>query len=653
MTTTIPELPRIDATADADTAYTLPWFADRFEGVLDDKTDEDWIAITLSAGETVTLTLTGHGPTPSADTILTLYDADGERLARNDDIDQPAGNLNSQLTVTPESDGVYYISAAAYTNNPAQDNAGGYVVTVSERRGEGGIESYRDSDTGVDATLADNADTLALAGSPHDDTLTGNAAANWLFGHGGDDTLSGGAGDDRLYAGPGFTTLNGGPGADWLVGRAEPNPRYEDRFEWAAYATSPEAVTVNLRDGTATGGDADGDLLHGIDGLIGSAHDDTLTGNRLGNELYGGAGDDVLAGGGLSPGYWDYLEGGPGADTLTGSAPTDGSATTFAAYRESPEGVTVDLHDSTAMGGDAAGDTFESIQSLLGSRHDDTLAGDNHTNVLVGGDGQDALDGREGDDVLHGDHLKGHSRGGNDTLNGGPGHDWLAGGPGGDALSGGAGQDTADYRASGAGITVRLHNATAAGGDATGDTFAVLLTIEYADADGNTQTERVPDIEHLHGSDHHDTLAGDSRDNTLAGHAGDDTLYGGPGGGDDTLHGGAGDDRLYGGRGEDTLSGGRGNDTLHGGPDHDTLYGGAGDDTFVFAPGHGEDALPDFGHGADRIDLSAFDGIDSLEDLSIAQTDRGAVIDLSDHGGDTLTLAGVLSDALTGDDFIF
>ena len=652
MTTTIPELPRIDAADDATTVYALPYFADRFEGVLDEKTDEDWIEITLTAGETVTITLTGHGATPSADTILTLYNAEGERLARNDDIDSDAGNYHSQLTVTPESDGIYYISAAAYTNNPAQNNAGGYVVTVSERRGEGGIESYRESDTGVEATLAADAGTLALAGSPHDDTLTGNDKANWLFGHGGDDTLSGGAGDDRLYAGPGFTTLAGGPGADWLVGHAETRPRYEDRYEWASYATSPEAVTVNLRDGTGAGGDAEGDTLHGIDGLIGSAHDDTLTGNRLGNELYGGAGDDTLHGGGLVPGYWDYLEGGPGADTLIGSSP-NGNTTTFAAYRTSPEAVTVDLHDGTALGGDATGDTFESIQSLLGSRHDDTLAGDDANNVLVGGDGRDRLDGRDGDDMLHGDHIKGHSNGDNDTLDGGPGHDWLAGGPGADSLSGGAGEDTADYREAGAGVVVRLHNASARGGDAEGDTFAALLTIEYTDADGATHTEQVPDIEHLHGSNHNDTLAGDSRDNTLAGHGGDDTLYGGPGGGDDTLHGGAGDDRLYGGRGDDTLSGNTGNDTLHGGPGDDTLYGGAGDDTFVFAPGHGEDALPDFGHGDDRIDLSAFDGIDSLDDLSIAQTDRGAVIDLSDHGGDTLTLAGVLPDALTGDDFIF
>ena len=70
--TTITEIPRIDAAPDATTVYRLPHFSARFEGTLDDRTDEDWIQLDLSAGETVTLTLTGHGETPSADTILTL-----------------------------------------------------------------------------------------------------------------------------------------------------------------------------------------------------------------------------------------------------------------------------------------------------------------------------------------------------------------------------------------------------------------------------------------------------------------------------------------------------------------------------------------------------------------------------------------------------
>ena len=179
------------------------------------------------------------------------------------------------------------------------------------------------------------------------------------------------------------------------------------------------------------------------------------------------------------------------------------------------------------------------------------------------------------------------------------------------------------------------------------------MTVEYPDANGDIQSEQVPDIEHLHGSDHDDTLAGDSRANTLAGRGGDDTLYGGPGGGDDTLYGGDGQDRLYGGKGDDALFGNAGDDALHGGPDDDSLYGGPGDDTFVFAPGHGEDRIRDFGHGADRIDLSAFEDIDSLADLSLSQDEIGVTIDLSAHGGGAVTLEGYQPGDLSDGDFIF
>ena len=650
---TIKEIPALDAAADAGTVYFMPYFADRLEGALADRNDEDWIAIELTAGETYDITLVGHGENPSADTILTLYNSAGARLDYNDDIDLSAGNRYSMLSFTPDRDGTYYISATAYKLNPAQDNSGGYALTVAARRGEGLIESYQDAETGVDATLAADAGAWALAGSAHDDTLTGNDEANWLFGHGGqNNTLRGADGDDWLYAGTGFNTLEGGGGADVLVGYTDPNPDYDARFEWAAYTASPAGVTVHLHDGTAQGGDAAGDTLHGIDGLIGSAHADALTGNRLGNELWGGSGADTLDGGGLSPGHWDYLEGGPGADRLIGSARVDASNTTFAGYQRSPAGVTVHLHDGTAQGGDAAGDTFVAINSLMGSAHADSLAGDDGANVLTGGDGPDRLAGRGGGDVLHGDYLSG-TRGGNDVLDGGPGDDWLRGGPGADTLIGGAGRDTASYQSSQAGVVVRLHTATARGGDAEGDSFGQLLAVQYQDAAGNTQTEQVPDIDALHGSDHNDILAGDSRANTLLGQAGNDRLYGGPGGGDDTLYGGPGDDALYGGRGDDLLTGEAGADTLYGGAGNDALYGGAGYDTFVFKPGHGDDAIRDFERGTDRIDLSAFTEIETLADLTLAQTERGLVIDLSAYGGVTITLEGYHTDMLTEADFIF
>ena len=101
----------------------------------------------------------------------------------------------------------------------------------------------------------------------------------------GDDTLDGGAGDDLLVGGPGADTLMGGAGINDTI----------------SYADSMAGVTINLADGTATGGDADGDTLvdmggDAIENVIGSGHDDALTGSKVANSLWGMGGNDELDG---------------------------------------------------------------------------------------------------------------------------------------------------------------------------------------------------------------------------------------------------------------------------------------------------------------------------------------------------------------------
>ena len=220
--------------------------------------------------------------------------------------------------------------------------------------------------------------------------------------------------------------------------------------------------------------------------------------------------------------------------------------------------------------------------------------------------GNDDLYGDKGKDKLYGGA-------GDDELDGGDGDDELEGGYGADVLTGGEDDDTASFAGSMMGVNVRLHSRQIKGGDAEGDTWGDLATVEYTlpDEDGEMQdfTETVPDIVNLTGSELADLLAGDSRDNTIKGLGGDDKIYGGPGGGDDTLEGGGGADMVFGGWGSDTLHGGAGNDMLHGGKESDTT----GVDTYYGGP------------GSDMIYANRDDSINGWLDDGTPEVDPGAV----------------------------
>ncbi|MBS0423307.1 MAG: putative Ig domain-containing protein [Proteobacteria bacterium] len=68
-------------------------------------------------------------------------------------------------------------------------------------------------------------------------------------------------------------------------------------IDTATYAFSPSAVTVSLANRAAQNTGHGIDTLSGIENLIGSAANDTLTGDRLANVLDGGLGADRLIGG--------------------------------------------------------------------------------------------------------------------------------------------------------------------------------------------------------------------------------------------------------------------------------------------------------------------------------------------------------------------
>lgn len=126
---------------------------------------------------------------------------------------------------------------------------------------------------------------------------------------------------------------------------------------------------------------------------LGFGGDDLAVGNFYNDLMLGGDGDDSL------DGFYgnDTLDGGAGADLLLGEGGQDS-----AQYAGSPAGVIVDLQTPAANTGEAAGDTFFSIENLIGSSHNDALRGDAAGNALYGQDGVDILMGRAGADWLFG-----------------------------------------------------------------------------------------------------------------------------------------------------------------------------------------------------------------------------------------------------------
>jgi Ca2+-binding RTX toxin-like protein len=156
--------------------------------------------------------------------------------------------------------------------------------------------------------------------------------------------------------------------------------------------------------------------------IVGTNAADQLFGLGGDDELRGLNGNDVLDGRGGD----DVLIGGLGADRLIGRGGTDA-----ASYQGAAAEVRADLLTPTKNTGEALGDTYSSIENLIGSDNADWLGGNHKRNTIYGGAGDDFLNGQGDADTLYGEA-------GNDTLQGGGGNDRLEGGAGNDTLNGGA-----------------------------------------------------------------------------------------------------------------------------------------------------------------------------------------------------------------------
>ncbi|OBQ51898.1 calcium-binding protein [Halodesulfovibrio spirochaetisodalis] len=500
-------------------------------------------------------------------------------------------------------------------------------------------------------------------GGGGDDWIFGQTDTDILYGHDGNDYLNGGSGNDKLYGGKGNDVLEGGKGADIIDGgegfdtvsyassmssvtidlttnTVTGSDATEDTLISIENATGSMGGTTiigNDEDNVLSGASLD-DVIHQsfysehkeqmlkeftIEQLekidknhpyykmrereasehiktqfIGAASfKDHLSGGKGNDTLYGYEGDDVLNGGEGD----DLLIGGEGADQLIGG---EGFDTAF--YINSEEGVQISLADGTATGGNAEGDTFESIERIQGSDKNDTLIGDDNANqfhgeagddtlsgggatdILSGGKGNDLINGGDDADLLFGnegnDRLYGDS--GNDSLNGNEGDDKLYGGVGNDSLEGGAGADlldggdgidTATYIHSKAAVKVNLSGGVCSGGEAEGDTLT--------------------NIEELQGSNFADELVGSINN-----------------------------DKIFGMGGDDIIVTGAGRDIIDGGAGTDYLAGGEGDDIYVFRAGSQIDTVVE--NANEGTDTAYFDGVTSV---NIYKQNNNLLIGVNDN----------------------
>ena len=526
-------------------------------------------------------------------------------------------------------EGLEWISILPDGTNNSVITFDGLVLNLSAATFSGPLNIVAGTNSGVtitgpsDSRYQNASDILRITGADGNDILTGSNFHDQLSGGNGGDHLSGLSGNDEITGGAGDDVVQGGQGDDIFVLSGLR----------ANYTFSISVGVVTITDNAAnTDGDDGTDQLAGVeflkfkDGEIfnltpylgthivnGTSGADSLTGTIGTDHIFGFEGDD-------------NIRPGAGADLVDGGSH---SYTDRVIYDNATAGVGLSLLTG-GFAGDAAGDQYTGIETVIGSAFADTLEGDELANSLFGenGDdilrglggnddvrgsgGSDALYGGDGNDVMMGDRSDNAAdviwgEDGNDLLQGGIG-DQLRGGEGDDQIAlygnnilalGENGQDQLSIMTNnisglqidgGSGWDV-LNIST--GRDIRVQSIAGLEVVSTASNPSNTATITVDgvslDLSGASFSGNLDLAAGTNADTMISGPASSTYGYSGDAlrifgaGGNDILTGSALADKIQAGAGNDQLSGLGGNDELTGGSGNDAISGGAGTDVAILS----------------------------------------------------------------------
>jgi len=349
--------------------------------------DYDYYAMTgLKAGETFTAASFSY-----FDTVLELYDANGNLVADSDDttLSGSANSYDSMIQFTIPVDGDYYLMISDYSNLPNDPFSSDAGLDIASNWMEGGYYTIQ-VDLGADRSVLQY----------NRDYLDSSISIDYMDGERGDDTYV----VDGTYVKVAGTPLLDDCGdpvpteaLQWTTDTVEEwaTDGFDTVLSSASFVLGNNIERLELiydESGVAAADpQMQADLLaFGMDGT-GNALDNEIIGNVLKNRIDGGAGAD-------------YMEGGLGDDTYV-------------------------VDDAGDVVVENAGEGVDTVESSI----DYTLEGTNLENLTLTGAAASGR-GNDGDNIIHGNAA-------DNVLEGLAGNDKLYGGAGNDILMGGAGND--------------------------------------------------------------------------------------------------------------------------------------------------------------------------------------------------------------------